>query len=226
MVSPVSTSIDGRSTRIPPARVQATIIRRCAPTSRGACRELPDAHVGARPLRARARPGPGVRPGSAAGTIEPAGYGRRRLERVVRGRRRVRDHARRLSDLRGGLPVPPRWRRAGGCRISCQSSHGRRGRSVLDADGHFGGKHPHDALRCRGAVQALGVAGVLRERRRRDGVRPELGGRPRFGLVQREGPVRDHRRRMGLPADRSPRPAGVRHAARARHGRLAGQPRG
>ena len=35
-----------------------------------------------------------------------------------------------------------------------------------------------------------------------------------------------NRRGMGLPADRSSRPAGVRHAARPRHGRLAGQPRG
>ena len=181
-----------RSTDVLPGRRpharQTTATRRCAPTSHGGCREPLDAHLGARPLPARACPGHGVRPGSPPGTVEPTG--RRRLERVVRGRRRVRDNAGRLSDLRGGLPVPPLRCRAGRHRISCQSSHGRRRRSVLDADRDLAGNDPHHTLRCRGAVQALGLAGVLPERRRRDGVRPELGGRPRFGLVQREGPVR------------------------------------
>ena len=95
-VSQASTSIDGRSIRTRRAPASATTTRRCAPTSHGGCREPLDVHIAARCLPARACPGRGVRPGRP-GTVEPAS--RRRPEPVDRGRRRVRDAARRLSDL-------------------------------------------------------------------------------------------------------------------------------
>jgi hypothetical protein len=55
------------------ARASTTTTRRCAPTSHGGCREPLDAHWVRGLVPARACPGHGVRPGSAAGTIEPAG---------------------------------------------------------------------------------------------------------------------------------------------------------
>ena len=62
-----------------PHACQATTIRRCAPTSRGGCREPLDRAPGCAAFACSRSPGPGVRPGSPAGTVEPAG--RRRLRR-------------------------------------------------------------------------------------------------------------------------------------------------
>ena len=179
----------------------ATTTRRCAPTSRGGCREPSRCGAWVRGLCllalapalafAQAAPGTPPTPAGAASSLWLVAGG---AFATLRGD---------CQTCEEDYPYRHAGARAGRYRISRQRSHGRRRRSLLDADRHRAGQHPHDAPRRRGAVQALGLAGVLPERRRRDGVRPELGGRPRSGLVQREGAVRGHRRRMGLSAGRS-----------------------
>ena len=106
-----------------------------------------------------------------------------------------------------------------GYRVNHRMDVGARG--VLGADGHRPGHHPHDAFRRGGAVPALGVAGVLHERRRRDGVRPQLGRHHQQRVAQLESAVGAHRHRLGVQATPAIRLSDIRQPARRRTRRPA-----